>query len=149
MELITREDLEEVLQFWESTSGLDRLLGDDINSLEVFLEKNPKTSFLIRQEEKIIGTVLGGFDGRRGYIYHLGVDPDHRGNGYGAALLERVVAALAEAGAAKIHLYVYQDNQEAIRFYHHLGWQWREELRMMSWNIQPEEEAGQGLEERG
>ena len=68
----------EMLEFWRSTPGIG--IGRDTDqSLKLFIEKNPSTCLVIRDNGRLIGTVLGGFDGRRGYIYHLAVDPDYRG----------------------------------------------------------------------
>ena len=80
-----------------------------------------------------MGTVMAGFDGRRGYIYHLAVHPQYQGQGYGKALLEKAITELENLGAQKIHLTVFNDNHRAIEFYRRQGWKERDEIKMMSW----------------
>ena len=82
----------------------------------------------------MIGTVLGGFDGRRGYIYHLAVAPDYRGKGYGKALLKRVLQELEALGADKVHLFALCDNQAAAEFYLSQGWKLRRDIQVFSWD---------------
>ncbi|MBI4770851.1 MAG: GNAT family N-acetyltransferase, partial [Chloroflexi bacterium] len=71
---------------------------------------------------KIVGAVLGGFDGRRGMVYHLAVAPEQRGRGLGAALLAELEARLKAKGCLKYYLLVTQDNPGALDFYRRQGW---------------------------
>ncbi len=134
IELVSPADIEDLQNFWRSIPGLGVGQGDDRDSLALFINRNPSTSLLIRQEGAIAGTVLGGFDGRRGYIYHLAVHPDCQGRGYGQALLKRVCHELKELGALRIHLFVYGDNQAGISFYEHQGWIRRQDIQVMTWD---------------
>ena len=70
---------------------------------------------------RIVGTVIGTFDGRRAYLYHVAVHPDYRRHGYGRALLTAVLDRLWAAGAPKVTLRVNADNHTAIAFYRSLG----------------------------
>ena len=110
-------DTAEMFEFWRSTPGIGIGRGDTDQSLKLFIEKNPSTCLVIRDNGRLIGTVLGGFDGRRGYIYHLAVDPDYRGKGYGKALLKRVLQELEALGADKVHLFAFYENRAAAEFY--------------------------------
>jgi len=83
-------DIGEMLELWRTIPGLGVGQGDEEKSLKNFINRNPSTCLVLRKNGHLIGTVMGGFDGRRGYIYHLAVHPDHRGRGYGKALLNRV-----------------------------------------------------------
>jgi putative acetyltransferase len=87
------------------------------------IERDPDLFLIAENEEGIIGTVIGGFDGRRGMIYHLAVRKDKRKNGIGAKLLAEVEDRLRAKGCLKCYLLVLADNTEAIHFYEGCGWQ--------------------------
>lgn len=127
-------DMELMLDLWEATPGLGIGKGDGKDSLKDFMRRNPSTCLVLRINENIVGTVLGGFDGRRGYIYHLAVHPDYQGKGYGKVLLNQVISELKSLGALKIHLFVFSDNQPAAEFYRHLGWELRRDIQVFSWD---------------
>lgn len=73
-------------------------------------------------DRTVIGTVMGGYDGHRGWVYSLAVDPAHRRRGVGAALLRRLEALLAERGCPKVNLQVRATNAAAVGFYEKLGY---------------------------
>lgn len=127
-------DTAEMLEFWRSIPGIGIGRGDTEQSLKLFIEKNPSTCLVLKENGRLIGTVLGGFDGRRGYIYHLAVDPDYRGKGYGKALLRRVLQELEALGAEKVHLFTFHDNQAAAEFYLSQGWELRRDIKVFSWD---------------
>ena len=127
-------DMGAMLDLWRVTPGLGVGKGDDQDALKVFMERNPSTCLVLRIDEGLIGTVIGGFDGRRGYIYHLAVHPDYQGKGYGQVLLNQVISELKSLGALKIHLFVFNDNQPATGFYHHQGWELRHDIQVFSWD---------------
>lgn len=125
-------DLEDLTTFWRSIQGVGLGKGDDPDSLLRFIRRNPATCFLIRNEAKIVGSVLGGFDGRRGYIYHLAVCPERRRQGLGRVLMDTVCRALEKQGAHKIHLFVLNANSDVMGFYQRLGWNRRTDIQVMS-----------------
>ncbi|MDD2586539.1 MAG: GNAT family N-acetyltransferase [Syntrophomonadaceae bacterium] len=127
-------DINLMLDLWNSIPGLGVGQGDEKKSLEVFLARNPATCLVLKDNEQLIGTVLGGFDGRRGYIYHLAVHPDYRGRGYGEKLFNHVIQELKRLGALKIHLFVYGDNHTAISFYQSQKWELRRDIQVFSWD---------------
>jgi len=83
----------------------------------------------------VVGTVLCGHDGRRGYIHHLAVAQSHRRRGIGRALVERILSALMAQGIQKCHLFVFGENRQAIAFWERVGFSQRVELVMMSRQI--------------
>jgi ribosomal protein S18 acetylase RimI-like enzyme len=127
-------DMGLMLDLWKATPGLGVGKGDGEDSLRDFMQRNPSTCLVLRVSEGIVGTVLGGFDGRRGYIYHLAVHPDYQAKGYGKVLLNQVISELKSLGALKIHLFVFSDNQPATEFYRHLGWELRQDIQVFSWD---------------
>jgi ribosomal protein S18 acetylase RimI-like enzyme len=74
-------------------------------------------------EGHIIGSVMGGFDGRRGMVYHLAVDAAFRNNGIGANLMEELERRMKEKGCVRTYLLVTKDNLDAIQFYERRGWE--------------------------
>jgi len=125
-------DIEMMRELWASLPGLGLGPGDDKAAITGFMERNPHTCLVLRKNRQIIGTVLGGFDGRRGYVYHLAVRQNYQRNGYGTLLLENVVQALKHEGAGKIHLLVFRDNSAAQSFYTARGWHLREDINIFS-----------------
>jgi ribosomal protein S18 acetylase RimI-like enzyme len=73
-------------------------------------------------EGAVAGTVMGGYDGHRGWVYSVAVDRRFRRRGIGAALIRRLEAALAERGCLKVNLQVRASNAEVIAFYEKLGY---------------------------
>lgn len=122
-----------MLDFWKPMPGLGISLGEEEEDVRAFIERNPSTCLVIWEQERLIGTVMGSFDGRRGYLYHLAVHPDFRGRGYGRALLNQVISELRSLGAQKIHLFAYNDNQTAAAFYRRQGWEARKDIQVFSW----------------
>ena len=81
-------------------------------------------------EGAIVGTVMGGYDGHRGWIYSVAVDRRHRRQGIGGALIRRLEAALAERGCLKVNLQVRASNEEVVAFYEELGYAVEERISM-------------------
>jgi ribosomal protein S18 acetylase RimI-like enzyme len=133
IELAKKSDIPLMLEFWRNTPGIE-LGGDDAESLVLFMQKNPSTCLIIRNEEEIIGTVLGGYDGRRAFIYHLAVHNAFRGKGYGKKLLDGVITQFEALKVEKIHLFVINDNHAAITFYAKQGWVKRQDITVFSFN---------------
>jgi N-acetylglutamate synthase len=125
-------DYDEVMALWSSTEGLTLREADSRDAIERYLARNPCLSFIAREEGQLVGAVLAGTDGRRGYLQHLAVAPSHRSQGLGRALAERAVAALRAVGIAKCHLMVRQENAEARAFWEHVGWSERADITLMS-----------------
>jgi ribosomal protein S18 acetylase RimI-like enzyme len=125
-------DYDEVMALWSSTEGLTLREADSREAISRYLARNPGLSFVARDEGQLVGAVLTGTDGRRGYLQHLAVAPSHRGQGLGRALAERAVEALRAHGIAKCHLMVRQENAQARAFWARLGWNERADVTLMS-----------------
>ncbi|MGI5912377.1 MAG: GNAT family N-acetyltransferase [Syntrophomonadaceae bacterium] len=134
IELAKENDIPGMLKLWRDTPGVGLGVGDDDTSLAAFIQRNPNSCLLMKFHDSIIGTVLGGFDGRRGYIYHLVIHRDFRRRGYGKKLLQEVVMQLEALNAGKIHLFVFNSNFEAIAFYEKQGWLKRKDIKIFSLN---------------
>ena len=121
-------DYPEVIDLMRRSPGVSVRDADSAAAIGRYLERNPGLSFVAEREGKIIGCVMGGHDGRRGYLYHLAVAPDCRRLGIGRALVGHALAALAGLGIHKTHIDVYRDNGEGRAFWAAMGWQRRDEL---------------------
>jgi putative acetyltransferase len=126
------QDYDEVLALWQTSEGVGLSDADSEESIGLYLARNPDISFVARDGEHLVGAVLCGHDGRRGYIHHLAVSESHRRQGLGRALVERCLSALRRAGIGKCHIFVFAANQDTIAFWKGIGWTQRVELVMMS-----------------
>ena len=132
----TIELYEGVLALWQQTEGVG--LHDDCDSREgihAYLERNPRMSFVATADGNVVGAVLGGHDGRRGYIHHLAVHPDCRRQGIGRKLVQSCVGVFGEAGIRKSHIFIFNDNSEGIAFWKSVGWTPRTDVSIISRNI--------------
>jgi ribosomal protein S18 acetylase RimI-like enzyme len=129
------DDYEAIYSLWGKSDNIGLSKADSRPSIKKFLERNPGMSFTAWKEGKLIGSVLCGHDGRRGYIHHLMVHPDYRRQGLGQSLVSRCMFALTRIGIQKCHLFVFEDNTGGIKFWESLGWTKRVELSMMSHQI--------------
>jgi ribosomal protein S18 acetylase RimI-like enzyme len=100
--------------------------------LIAYIARNQGLSFVALDDDRLVGAVLCGTDGRRGYLQHLAVAPTHQRQGVGRRLAERCVTALADRGIDKCHLMVLADNTEAAAFWASIGWMDRSDIRVMS-----------------
>lgn len=116
-------DYLEVYQLW-SNSGKEIHLrrSDEPVEIEKKLLRDPDLFLVAEVDGKIVGSVLGGFDGRRGMMYHLAVAGAYRRNGIGEQLMEKLEDHLRAKGCIRYYLLVTQDNYEAINFYEKRGW---------------------------
>ena len=128
-------DYAEVIQLWGQTEGIGLSQADEPARIAAYLGRNPGMSFTAREEKELIGAALAGHDGRRGFLHHLAVRADRRGQGIGRSLVEACLGSLREAGIEKCHLFVFRDNQEGLAFWRNIGWKERVEIVMMSANL--------------
>jgi len=131
---LTAADIPGLLELWSAVPGLGLGPDDAEPRLALFLARNPSTCLGLFLAGRLAGGVLGGFDGRRGYLYHLAVHPDLQGRGFGRALLERVTAEFLAMGVRNIRLFVFGTNQRAREFYQRMGWHERDDLAVMAYN---------------
>ena len=116
-------DYESALAVWR-TAGPGVQLGpsDTPEEISKKLTRDPDLCLVAEVEGRLAGCVLGGFDGRRGMVYHLAVLPEQRGRGLGAALLTELESRLKAKGCLKSYLLVLQENPEVLDFYRKRGW---------------------------
>lgn len=125
-------DYDRMIALWKRTTGIGLSDADTKENINRFLARNPGLSFVCETGGAIVGTVLCGHDGRRGYIYHLAVDDARRKQGIGKKLMANALEKLLLQGIAKCHLFLYTDNENAVRFYEKTGWMRRGNLLIYS-----------------
>jgi ribosomal protein S18 acetylase RimI-like enzyme len=116
-------DYERVIDLWSNAGpGIHVRRSDQPEEIRKKLERDPDLFLVAECEDCIIGTVLGGFDGRRGMVYHLAVSQEHRKQGIGDALMQELERRLKAKGCIKAYLLVVHGN-DAARFYEKHGWE--------------------------
>lgn len=129
---MTIEEYDKSIDLWKQTDGLALSEADSRESIAFYLERNPGMSYVCKDGENVIGTILCGHDGRRGYIYHVAVDPAYRGNSIGRRLVESSLKKLNQAAITKCHIMVIADNEIGNRFWTKTGWQRRDGILLFS-----------------
>ena len=131
---INIDDYDAMMALWHSLPGIGLSEADSRASIGAYLARNPGMSLAALDGRELIGTILGGHDGRRGYLHHLAVSAPYRQGGVGRLLVEHSLELLKAAGISKSHLFVYCDNP-AQEFWQKLGWQRRSDIVIMSKQI--------------
>jgi len=130
---MTMADYDEAMALWLVTEGMGLRPADERQHIARYLARNPGLSFVARDGDRLVGTVLCGHDGRRGYLQHLAVAKAYRRQGIGRALVTQVVEALRAIDINKCHLFVIKTNVQAVDFWKNIGWFVREDLFTMSY----------------
>jgi ribosomal protein S18 acetylase RimI-like enzyme len=122
IEMMKADDYEQVAEVWEEVEMWPHV-GEDRVWYENALRRNPGCGFVWREEGRVIGTVVGAWDGMRGWIYHLAVRKAEQGRGIGSALLAVAEQRLKAMGVAQINLMVYEENGRAEALYLRSGYE--------------------------
>ncbi len=118
------DDYPEVYRLWsDAGSGIHVRRSDTLAEIEKKLKRDADLFLVAEVEGRIVGAVLGGFDGRRGMMYHLAVDQDHRRQGIGEILMDELERRLRGKGCIRYYLLVTKDNEIAIQFYESHDWE--------------------------
>lgn len=133
---MTIGNYEAAISLWQITDGIG--LCKDVDTQEriaMHLHRNPGFSFVVLDKGKVVGAVLCGHDGRRGYLYHLAVAQNYRSKGIGKVLVEKALSKLRLIGIRRCHIFVFTNNLNAQGFWKHNGWNERADLKIMSADI--------------
>jgi ribosomal protein S18 acetylase RimI-like enzyme len=124
-------DLQAVLNLWQiAGAGIQLSPSDRPEEIHKKLQRDPDLFLVAEEEGRIVGAVLGGFDGRRGMVYHLAVNQSLRRRGIGKLLMVELESRLRAKGCLKYYLLITHDNAEGMDFYRELGWE-RMDLHVM------------------
>ncbi|NLV74484.1 MAG: GNAT family acetyltransferase [Chloroflexi bacterium] len=119
----TMSDYPAVRRIWEASApGVTMRPSDEPDEVDKMREHNPDLFLVAEREGEVIGVIMGGWDGRRGWLHHLAVSPELRNQGIGSALLEAVETRLRAYGCLKVNLMVHAYNTDAQRLYERLGY---------------------------
>jgi ribosomal protein S18 acetylase RimI-like enzyme len=129
-------DFEQVVSLWQGCEGV--CLHSDVDSryaVGLYLARNPGLSFVAVDDGSIIGAVLCGHDGRRGYLHHIAVSQGHRRSGIGTALVDKAIDALRHKGICGCNGLVLSENSAALEFWRSIGWVQRDDLKVVSKSV--------------
>lgn len=121
------EDYEQVYKLWQATDIIIKG-SDQKEEIQRMLKRNPYMCLVGVEDSKIISVVLGGFDGRRGYVHHLAVKPEKQGQGLGKAMMDELMKRFEDLKVIKVHLFVEENNKEVKDFYRNIGFKERTDL---------------------
>ena len=114
---------------WEAMEkGVRVSRSDSLDEIEKKIARDPELFLVAESNGMIIGSVIGGFDGRRGMVYHLAVASEFRGMGIGSRLMDELESRLRSKGCLKCYLLVTHDNSEAEAYYQHRDWKRMDDL---------------------
>ena len=129
--LVRADDYDSLYELWNSTEQSRRALNpvdDSRTGIERYLKRNPNTCFAAVKDDRIIGVILTGHDGRRAIIHHMCVHPDYRRMGIAARLVSLAEDALKKEGIQKVFGLVFKDNEPANAFWEQQGYSLRTNL---------------------
>lgn len=125
-------DIEAVRRLWDATEGLGQGPGDSVEAMGRFIARNPGLSLVAEETGTIVGTILCGQDGRRGFIYHLAVAREFRRRGLAAEMVQRCLSSLKAEGLERCLIVVVEGNEAALRFWERVGYRRRHDLAPLS-----------------
>ena len=129
-------DYDGVFALWNQMKGFAiRSIDDSREGIEKFLHRNPGISVVAEENGQIIGAILCGHDGRRGFLYHVCVNPNNRLKGVGNRMVAFAVEALHKEGINKVSLIAFTQNDIGNAFWNGIGWTKREDLNYYDYTI--------------
>jgi N-acetylglutamate synthase len=129
--LMTLADYDKVLSLWQNAEGVGLSESDTRPAIASYLKRNRGMSFVAWDGKKLVGAVLCGHDGRRGYLHHLAVAVSHRRKGIGTKLVDRCLAELKRLDIPRCNIFLYAHNKDGERFWRMSGWNKRVDLCVM------------------
>jgi ribosomal protein S18 acetylase RimI-like enzyme len=129
---MTIDDHDAVIELMRQTPGISLRDADSRESTQRYLQRNPGLSFVCEVDRQLVGCIMSGHDGRRGYLQHLVVHPAHRRRGIANALVERCLGELESLGIVKSHIDVLKTNASACAYWESRGWKLRTDIHRYS-----------------
>lgn len=137
--VMTIDDYEGVYALWNTIHGFAiRSIDDSKEGVESFLKRNPTTSVVAIEDDKIVGAILCGHDGRRGCLYHVCVNPDYRLKGIGKSMVVFCMNELKKEKINKVSLIAFTKNDVGNAFWKEIGWTKREDLNYYDFTLNDE-----------
>lgn len=129
---MTINDYEAAIALWSESEGVRIRDADSREGIEKYLLRNPGLSFVAEVEGDLVGTIMAGHDGKRGYVQHLSVADSHRRLGIATQLVNHCLEALKNEGILKSHLMILPENKAAQKFWANQGWAYRSDILLYS-----------------
>ncbi|SNY96876.1 GNAT family N-acetyltransferase [Halomonas sp. hl-4] len=129
---MTIDDYDATIALWSESEGVRLRDADSREGIEKYLRRNPGLSFVAEAEGRLVGTIMAGHDGKRGYVQHLSVADSHRRKGIATQLVSRCLEALKHEGILKSHLMILPENEMAKQFWANQGWACRSDIQLYS-----------------
>ncbi len=126
-------DYGNAISLWQKVEGVCLREADSKEGISKYLQRNPNLSFIAEDNGTIVGTIMSGHDGKRGYIQHLAVAKKYRNRGVASNLLNKCLASLKEEGIIKSHINILSSNSSAKEFWKNRGWYKRNEIEIFSY----------------
>ncbi len=127
--VMTIDDYQAVYDLWLSCKGMGlNNIDDTKDGIDRFLKRNSDTCFVAEINNQIVGVIMAGNDGRRGYIYHTAVSEKYRNHGIASQLVDKAINALYEIGISKVALVVFESNEQGNAFWEKQGFSVRDDL---------------------
>lgn len=108
---------DQVIRLWEKVFAYQDAHNLPELSIDQKIHNNDGLFFVAEQEQKVVGTIMAGYDGHRGWIYSITVDPKYRKLGIGSDLLAFAQKELTRLGCLKVNLQIKTDNEAVVQFY--------------------------------
>jgi ribosomal protein S18 acetylase RimI-like enzyme len=125
------EDYDAVVALWRRSEGVGLNEYDTRPAIAAYLRRNPRLSFVAEKKGRVIGAVLCGHDGRRGYLHHLAVSKRHRQRGIGRQLVNACLAKLRKLGIQKCTIFLFASNVAGRKFWQQIGWSSRSDIQLV------------------
>lgn len=136
---MTIEDYDKVYSLWNSIDGFAiRSIDDSKEGIAAFIRRNPTTSVVAVKDDKIIGAILCGHDGRRACFYHVCVDKEYRRHKVGESMVHYCMEALKLEKISKVSLIAFKKNDLGNAFWNSIGWTKREDLNYYDFTLNEE-----------
>ena len=134
---MTTGDYDGVAALWQAMPNMFSAEDDSRAEIAKYLERNPGMSFVAIANGRCVGAVLGGHDGRRGYLHHVAVAEEFRRCGIATKLWQRSVAELKKAGIRRAHVFVRLSNKAGLAYWSRAKWTHRDDVAVFSHNPSP------------
>lgn len=130
-------DHAQALALWQASEGVQLREADSVDAIARYLARNPGLSFVAQAGSAVVGTILAGHDGRRGYLQHVAVHPDWQRRRIATMLVDAALAALQREHILKVHVLVLGNNAAAQAFWRQRHFQVRHDIVLMSCAASP------------
>ena len=136
---MTTADIPNALALWRGMPGITLFATDSVAGITRYLERNPNLSVVAHLDGQMVGALVAGHDGRRGYLHHAAVVKNCRLRGIGRAMVEWCLSKLTAQGLGRCHILVDVENHAGLEFWKHLGWEPRNEhVQLLSFTMDPQ-----------